>query len=52
MSCAKYRTKDNDRLKLHKLNRMKTTFNINMQIIHRKLLILFRLIRKKYPPKS
>ena len=47
VSCAKCRTKDNDRFKLHKLNGMKTTFYINMHILHRKLLILFRFTEKK-----
>ena len=33
LSCAKCRTKNNDRFKLYKLNMMKTTFYINMQIL-------------------
>ena len=36
MSCVKCRTKDNDRFKLYKCNRMETTFYMNMKILHRK----------------
>ena len=52
VSRAKCRTKDKDRLKLIKLNRIKTTFNINMQRPHKKLSIIFGLHEKKNLPKS
>ena len=45
--CVKYRTKDNDRLKLHKLNKIKTIFYISMKILNRKMPIPFRFTRKK-----
>ena len=41
VSSVERRAKDNDRFKLHKSHRMKTKFYIIMQILHKKLPILF-----------
>ena len=47
--CFKCRTKDYDRFKLRKLNRMETTFYIIMKILHRKLpFFLFYKKKKVY----